>query len=423
MKELSIRSREFLEGTRKPSGLDGFARRVVRERMKSITAGQIVVSENGRHDTFGELTPDFPLTAQITINDPRFYSEIAFGGVIGSGEAYIHDYWYCDELTTLVRILLRNRKVLSDMNSGAARVTRPLQRLFHRLNRNTRDGSRRNISAHYDLGNEFYALWLDETMMYSAAVFEHSDTSLVEASTAKLDRICRKLRLTADDHVVEIGTGWGGFAIHAAGRYGCKVTTTTISRRQFDYAKAAVAKAGLGDRIELLFDDYRDLSGQYDKLVSIEMIEAVGWQFHDAFFQKCSELLKDDGEMLLQAITMADQYYEQYKNSVDFIRRYIFPGGCLTSVTAMTETLTRVTDMRAVHIEDIGPHYAKTLEHWNRRFQGSLDDVRAQGYSEEFIRMWTFYLCYCEGAFRERTIGNVQMHLTKPEARPDVVGF
>ncbi|MEO1204113.1 MAG: class I SAM-dependent methyltransferase, partial [Pseudomonadota bacterium] len=224
MKEVSIQSREFLEGTRKPSGLDNLARRLVRKRLDSVAAGQIAVSENGQVETFGKLTDEFPLTAMITINDPRFYSEIAFGGVIGSGEAFIHDYWSCDELTTLVRILLRNRHVLTDMNSGAAKITRPLQRLFHRLNRNTRDGSRRNISAHYDLGNDFYSLWLDETMMYSAAVFEQPDVSLFEASTAKLDRICRKLRLTPDDHVVEIGSGWGGFAMHAAAHYGCRVT-------------------------------------------------------------------------------------------------------------------------------------------------------------------------------------------------------
>ena len=423
MKDLSIQSSKFLEGTRKPTGLDTMARRIVRQRLKSIAAGQIVVTENGRHETFGQLTPEFPLTAHLSIHDPAFYSEIAFGGVIGSGEAFIHGYWSCDELTTLVRILLRNREVLSDMNSGAARLTRPLQRLFHRFNRNTRDGSRRNISAHYDLGNDFYSLWLDETMMYSAAVFERPDMSLTEASTAKLDRICRKLRLSPDDHVVEIGTGWGGFAIHAAGRYGCRVTTTTISREQHDYARKAIVEAGLEDRVELLFEDYRDLDGQFDKLVSIEMIEAVGWQFHDAFFRKCSSLLKSHGEMLLQAITMADQYYEDYKSSVDFIRRYIFPGGCLTSLTAMSATLTNATDMRSVHIEDIGPHYAKTLELWRKRFEAVLEDVCALGYSDEFIRMWKFYLSYCEGAFRERTIGNVQMHIVKPGARPDVVGF
>lgn len=423
MKELTIQSREFLAGTRKPSGLDNFARRVVRQRLETIRFGQIVVSENGRHETFGRLTPEFPLTAHIAINDPRFYSEIAFGGVIGSGEAFIHGYWSCEELTTLVRILLRNREVLGDMNSGAARLTRPLQRLFHRLNRNTRDGSRRNISAHYDLGNDFYRLWLDETMMYSAAVFDRPDMTLTEASTAKLDRICRKLDLKPSDHVVEIGTGWGGFAMHAAQHYGCRVTTTTISREQHDYAAAAIRKAGLEDRIELLFSDYRDLEGKYDKLVSIEMIEAVGWQFHDQFFAKCSDLLKQDGEMLLQAITIADQYYEDYKHSVDFIRRYIFPGGCLTSLTGMSDTLTRVTDMRSVHIEDIGPHYATTLEHWRERFVDELDAVRELGYSEEFIRMWLFYLCYCEGAFMERTIGNLQMHIAKPLARPDVVNF
>ena len=289
---------------------------------------------------------------------------------------------------------------------------------MHWLNRNTRSGSQRNIAAHYDLGNDFYALWLDPRMMYSACFYESADTRLEDASVAKLDMICRKLDLSPSDHVVEIGTGWGGFAVYAASTYGCRVTTTTISQQQHDWAERAIREAGLEDRITLLLKDYRDLDGQYDKLVSIEMIEAVGHQFHDTYFRKCCELLKPDGEMLLQAITIADQNYESYKRGVDFIRRYIFPGGCLTSVTDMTETLTRCTDMRVVGVEDIGLHYARTLNDWNVRFQANLDAVRELGYSEEFIRMWEYYLCYCEGAFIERAIGDVHMHLIRPDARP-----
>ena len=423
MKTLSIQSPEFLDAAKKPSRLDKLARRIVRARLEAIAEGEIVVSEGGETETFGAKSAGLPLSAHITINDPTFYSDIAFGGVIGSGESYIHGHWSCDDLTTLVRILLRNRNVLENMDGGAALVTRPLQKLFHWLNRNTRNGSRRNIAAHYDLGNDFYELWLDERMMYSSAVYERPDMSLEAASTAKLDRICRKLRLSPDDHVIEIGTGWGGFAIYAAGNYGCRVTTTTISRQQHDYAREAIKAAGLEDRITLLFEDYRDLEGSYDKLVSIEMVEAVGWEFHDTFFAKCSELLKPHGEMLIQAITIADQYFETYKKSVDFIRRYIFPGGCLMSVTAMSDSLTRVTDMRAVHIEDIGPHYATTLRDWRERFEARLDEVRKLGYSEEFIRMWRFYLTYCEGAFIERTIGDVHLHGVKPLARTDVTGF
>jgi cyclopropane-fatty-acyl-phospholipid synthase len=418
MKSVSINSPEFLEASRKPTGLEALARRVVRARLESLRDGQIVVSENGRHESFGEVTDDLPLTVHLTINDPRFYSDIAFGGAVGAGESFMQGCWTCDELTTLVRILVKNRDVLLDMDSGTARLTRPLQKLFHWLNRNTRNGSRRNIAAHYDLGNDFYALWLDKRMMYSGAIFEHADMSLEAASVAKLDRICRKLDLSPADHVLEIGTGWGGFAIHAAENYGCRVTTTTISKQQHDYAKDAIAGAGLEDRITLLQSDYRDLEGQYDKLVSIEMIEAVGHEFHDTYFRKCCELVKKDGLMLLQAITIADQHYERAKKTVDFIKRYIFPGGCLTSVTAMSETLTRVTDMRIVDLEDIGPHYATTLRRWHDRFFDNIDQVRSMGFSEEFIRMWHYYLCYCEGGFLERAIGNVQMLMMRPHARP-----
>ncbi len=420
MRTASIDSPEFLEASRKPTMLEALARRVVRARLESLHSGQIVVTENGRHETFGTVTDDLPLTVHLTINDPRFYSDVAFGGAVGAGESYIHGCWSCDELTTLVRILVKNRDVLLDMDSGTANLTRPLQRLFHRLNRNTRTGSRRNIAAHYDLGNDFYGLWLDRRMMYSSAIFEHSDMSLEAASVLKLDRICRKLNLSPGDHVLEIGTGWGGFAIYAAENYGCRVTTTTISTQQHDYARDAIARAGLEDRITLLKSDYRDLEGQFDKLVSIEMIEAVGHEFHETYFRKCCELLKPDGLMLLQAITIADQHYERAKKTVDFIKRYIFPGGCLPSVTAMSATLTRVTDMRIVDLDDIGPHYATTLEHWRDRFLGNIEQVRNMGFSEEFIRMWQYYLCYCEGAFLERAIGDVHMLMMRPEARPAV---
>jgi cyclopropane-fatty-acyl-phospholipid synthase len=418
MRSVSINSPKFLEASRKPTALEALARRVVRDRLESLRNGQIVITENGRHETFGAVTDDHPLTVQLTINDPRFYSDIAFGGAVGAGESFIHGYWSCDELTTLVRILVKNRDVLLDMDSGTAHLTRPLQKMFHWLNRNTRSGSRRNIAAHYDLGNDFYGLWLDKRMMYSSAIFEHVDMSLEAASVVKLDRICRKLNLSPRDHVLEIGTGWGGFAIYAAENYGCRVTTTTISRQQHDYAQKAIANAGLEDRINLLQSDYRDLDGQYDKLVSIEMIEAVGHEYHESYFRKCCELLKRDGLMLLQAITIADQHYDRAKKTVDFIKRYIFPGGCLPSVTAMSGTLTRATDMRIVDLEDIGPHYATTLRHWRERFFSNIDRVRGMGFSEEFIRMWQYYLCYCEGGFLERAIGNVQMLMMRPDARP-----
>lgn len=400
-----------------PSALDKFARRAVLARLEGLEAGQVIIAEGDEQTTFGRRTADFPDAALLRVHGSRFYSDIAFGGSVGAGESYINGNWSTDDLTGLLRILLRNRAVLEKMDAGFAIISRPLKKLVHALNRNTRKGSRKNIAAHYDLGNDFYQLWLDPTMMYSGAYFDTPDTSLDVAAVAKLDRICRKLDLSAGDSVIEIGTGWGGFAIHAAANYGCHVTTTTISRQQHDYAKQAIADAGLDDRITLLFKDYRDLEGRFDKLVSIEMIEAVGHEYHDTFFRKCCDLLKPDGQMLLQAITIADQRYERYKKGVDFIKRYIFPGGCLTSVTDMTRVLTENTDMRAVHLEDIGPHYATTLRHWHERFFARLDEVRKLGYSEAFVRMWQFYLAYCESAFAERATGLVQMLVMRPGAR------
>jgi cyclopropane-fatty-acyl-phospholipid synthase len=420
---VSLASHKAGKETVKWTALDKLARRIVLSRLKQLQDGQIVVSENGEHLTFGKLTDDLPLTAQLRVLSPKFYSDVAFGGSVGAGEAFIHGYWACSELSDLLRILLRNREVLEQMDSGLALLGKPVQKLFHALNKNTRKGSRKNIAAHYDLGNDFYKLWLDPKMMYSCAYFDAPDTSLEDAATEKLDRICRKLDLSADDSVIEIGTGWGGFAIHAAKHYGCRVTTTTISKQQYNYAQQAVADAGLEDRITLLLQDYRDLEGRFDKLVSIEMIEAVGHEFHDAYFKKCCDLLKPDGQMLLQAITIADQRYDQYKSSVDFIKRYIFPGGCLTSVTDMSRTMTRHTDMRVIHLEDIGPHYATTLRHWHNRFFARIDEVREFGYSDAFIRMWQFYLNYCESAFIERAIGNVQLLIMRPAARRERIQY
>ena len=405
------------------SWLDRLARRLVLSRLEMLKDGRVVITENGKQIVFGCSTPEFPTAAQLRVISPKFYSAIAFGGSVGAGEAYIQGYWGCGDLCELLRILIRNREVLEKVDSGFALLSLPLQKTFHALNRNTRKGSRKNISAHYDLGNDFYQLWLDPSMMYSCAYFDTPDTPLDVAATAKLDRICRKLKLNERDTVIEIGTGWGGFAIHAAKHYGCHVTTTTISQQQHDFAKQAISDAGLEDRITLLFRDYRDLEGSFDKLVSIEMIEAVGHEYHETYFKKCCDLLKPDGQMLLQAITIADQRYDQYKTNVDFIKRYIFPGGCLTSVTDMSRTLTRFTDMRVIHLEDIGPHYARTLRHWHERFLARIDEVRGLGYSDAFIRRWQFYLAYCESAFVERAIGDVQMLIMRPGARREYVRY
>lgn len=405
----------------KPRLLEQMARKLVLQRLAGIDNGELTLHDEYGKYVFGRSQDASALRISVDIGDPRFYSEIALGGSVGAAEAYMQGFWTCDDLTGLVRLLVRNRHVLDNVDSGMARLMAPLRRILHRINRNTRAGSRRNISTHYDLGNDFFRLWLDETMMYSSAIFERQDMSLHEASVAKLERICRKLQLSPEDHVLEIGTGWGGFALHAASRYGCRVTTTTISREQFEHAKQRVADAGLEDRVTLLLLDYRDLDGQYDKIVSIEMIEAVGHEFLDTYFSRCADLLKPQGMMLLQAITIADQRYQAALKSVDFIQRYIFPGGFLPSVTAMLQSVTRSSDMRLYHLEDIGAHYARTLNCWRRSFLSQLRKIREMGYSDSFLRMWNYYYCYCEGAFIERAIGTVQMLLVRPDCRRESI--
>lgn len=394
--------------------LQNFARKQVFSRVKKLKKGHLTLIENGQKFEFGH---DKSIAATITVNDAHFYGEIAFGGSIGAGEAYMLGYWSADNLTNVIRMMAANQQVMDTLEGGYQWASKPLLKVLHWLNRNTTDGSRKNIAAHYDLGNDFFKLWLDSNMMYSSAIFTPQDISLEAASNKKLQVICDKLDLKPTDHVVEIGTGWGGFAIYAASHYGCKVTSTTISQQQFDLANQRVIAANLQDKITLLFNDYRDLKGQFNKLVSIEMIEAVGHQFYDAYFAKCASLLMPDGMALIQAITIADQRFDAAKNSVDFIQRYIFPGSNIPSVTAMLSSITKVSDMRVYDCEDIGPHYATTLRKWRENFLSQLPAVRRLGYSEEFIKMWEFYLCYCEGGFAERVLGDVHLLLVKPENR------
>lgn len=398
--------------------LQACARRLVFSRLQRLAIGRLTIVEDGVRHEFGG---NDGLHAVIRVHDARFYGDIAFGGSVGAGEAYMLGYWSAADLTHLIRLMALNQEVMDTLEGGFALLARPLLKLLHRANRNTRDGSRRNIAAHYDLGNELFRLFLDSGMMYSSAVFEHPDMTLEQASIAKLDRICRKLALDSDDHVVEIGSGWGGFAIHAARHYGCRVTTTTISQAQYALATARVEAAGLSDRIIVLLKDYRELQGEFDKLVSIEMIEAVGHQYYDEYFRTCARLLKPDGMALIQAITISDQRYDAARRSVDFIQRYIFPGSCIPSVTALLASATRASDLRLFHLEDIGPHYARTLAAWREAFFRNLAQVRALGYPEEFIRMWEFYLCYCEGGFEERVLGDAQLLLVKPGNRRSAV--
>jgi cyclopropane-fatty-acyl-phospholipid synthase len=394
--------------------LQNFARKQVLARLQHLQKGHLTIIENGVKHEFGN---DNSFVATVTVHDAHFYGEMAFGGSIGAGEAYMLGYWSADNLTNVIRMMAANQTVMDALEGGYQWASKPFLKALHWLNRNTTDGSRKNIAAHYDLGNDFFKLWLDPSLMYSAAIFSPPDCSLEAASNKKLQVICDKLDLKPSDHVVEIGTGWGGFAIYAASKYGCKVTTTTISQQQFDEAFLRVKAQNLTDKITLLLNDYRDLQGQFDKLVSIEMIEAVGHQFYDVYFAKCASLLKPDGMALIQAITITDQRFEAAKNSVDFIQRYIFPGSNIPSITTMLTSITRSSDLKLYDCEDIGPHYATTLRKWRESFFANIDAVRRLGYSEQFIRMWEFYLCYCEGGFAERALGDVHLLLVKPENR------
>ena len=393
------------------------ARHALHAGLARIREGELRLIDGHQERRFGRASDRCALSATLRIHDARFYADAAFGGSVGAGESYIRGGWSCDDLTALVRIMVRNRQALDGLEGGLALLSRPLLKLLHHLNRNTRRGSMRNIAAHYDLGNALYGLMLDETMAYSCGIFERPNSTLLEASRAKFDAACRKLALAPSDHLLEIGTGWGGLAIHAARHYGCRVTTTTISRAQHDLARERIAGAGLGDRVTLLLEDYRNLTGRFDKLVSIEMVEAVGARFLDGYFRQCSRLLADDGAMLLQAITIQDQLYEQALRCVDYIQRYIFPGSFIPSVTALTASATRASDLKLFQLEDIGPHYARTLAEWRRNFCANLPQVRALGFPDTFVRLWEFYLCYCEGGFAERQLGDVQMLLIKPRCR------
>jgi len=414
---LSLPGATHADGTR----LQQLGKRLFLQALARFQQGEltVVVPATGERHVFGRRTPACDLHATLEILHPQTFADAAFGGTVGGGEAYIRGLWRTDDLTALVRMFVANRAAMESFEGAAAYLSEPVRRVLHWFNRNSVDGSRRNIAAHYDLGNDLFALFLDETMMYSCAVVANDDTTLHQAQLAKLDRICRRLQLSPDDHLVEIGTGWGGLALHAAQNYGCRVTTTTISREQHDWAREKFAAAGLlqSGQVTLLLEDYRDLNGTYDKLVSVEMIEAVGHHFLDTYMAKCAALLKPEGAMLLQAITIQDQVYEQALKSVDFIQRFIFPGSFIPSVAAITDSVRRATDMKVFHLEDIGPHYATTLRHWRENFFARLAEVRQLGYPDSFVRMWDFYLSYCEGGFLERQIGDVQMLLTKPRCR------
>jgi len=408
------------EGTWPSHGLiHRLARSLVLKSLGAIRQGHLIFIDCDERLEFGDHASELSVTVHVL--HPDFYRRVAFGGTIAAGETYMDGLWSCNNLTALVRIMVRNQNAQQQLEGGLARLTAPLQRLLHRLNDNSRSGSRRNIAAHYDLGNAFYQLFLDPTMAYSCGFFEQADSSLEAASTAKFDRICRKLGLTAGMEVLEIGTGWGGFAIHAAQHYGCHVTTTTISQQQYVLAAEKIAAAGLKERINLLQQDYRDLTGRFDRLVSIEMIEAVGHRHLQVFFRTCAERLKDDGAALIQAITMPDHHYTRYLDCPDFINRYIFPGSCCPSLHAISGAVARSTDLRLNDLEDLSSHYARTLREWRSAFLSNLAKVKEMGFDERFIRMWDYYLCYCEGGFAERFTGVVQLLFSKPGYRTEPI--
>lgn len=392
------------------------ARRVVESRLRSLRGGEVRIHTHDGTIDFGAADAgaiEPPLHAKVQVYDDRFWRKAALEGSLGVAEAYLDGWWTCDDLTTLLRIFVRDMSLADRFDRGGARLKSVAARLMHAVRRNSQAGSRRNIQEHYDLGNDFFALWLDDSMTYSCACFDSPAMSLAEAQTAKLDRLCRMVELQAVDHLLEIGTGWGSLAMHAARMYGCRVTTTTISRQQFELATQRVRDAGLDDRVTVLLRDYRELTGCFDKIISIEMIEAVGHAYLPEYFRACASLLKPDGRMALQAITMPDGRYEAYRRHPDFIQRHVFPGSCCPSIAAMTSAMTKSSDLRVHSMASLGPQYATTLRLWREAFLTKIEEVRHLGHSERFIRLWTYYLCYCEAGFAEHYIDNVQMVLTR----------
>ncbi len=386
------------------------ARPLVGAVLGRIAEGCLRVRDRGRLHVFGDAAAPAELQAEIVVRHPSFWSAVLAGGSSGAAVAYADGAWDCDDLPALVRILARNAATSERLRAAMAVASGPLRWLGHLRHANSRSGSRRNIAAHYDLSNEFFALWLDPTLTYSAGIFPHPQASLRNASLAKYERICRLLDLGPGDHVLEIGTGWGGFAIYAAHHHGCRVTTTTISAAQHDEAARRIAAAGLQDRVTLLQRDYRDLEGTYDKLVSIEMIEAVGHRYLPKFFRVCTERLRPGGTMLLQAILIRDDLYDRARRTVDVIKEHIFPGTDIPSRRAITQAVTAAgSDLRPLDDHDLTPHYAETLRHWRERADAAALPIETLGFDRRFRRLWRFYLAYCEGGFRERRIMSAQL--------------
>lgn len=403
--------------------LESLGRRILHAALARIRFGSLTLID-GQEQMETPATADAGIAPCCTVRvlDRRFYSAVAFRGSLGAAEAYMDGLWETDDLPGVMEMLTVNYSAMADLEGPLARLLQPLDWIRATLTRNTIRGARRNIQAHYDLSNDFFALFLDPTMTYSCAIFENGARTLEEAQIEKIDRACRRLRLTHEHHLLEIGTGWGALAIHAARKYGCRVTTTTISDRQFEWALRRIREAELEDRISVVKQDYRALTGKFDRIVSIEMIEAIGAENFGAYFNACSRLLKPDGSMLLQSIVIRDQFFAGATRTQDFLKKYIFPGSCLPSVDALLDAMRRRSDLRLWNLEDIAPHYATTLSMWSERFRARLAEVRELGFDDRFIRMWEYYFAYCEGAYRARHVGDVQMLLTKPMYRGPAPG-
>ncbi|MEM9354088.1 MAG: cyclopropane-fatty-acyl-phospholipid synthase family protein [Planctomycetota bacterium] len=392
--------------------LDRAARAGVHRALRSLEHGMLRVSDPLGKVEFGRPAAD-GLCGAVEVEDPRFYRSVALGGALGAGDAFVEGRWSSPDLVSVTRLFARNLPAARAFDSPLSKASRVLQTVLHRLRKNTPSGSRKNIQQHYDLSNEFFAEFLDPTMTYSCGLFDDESETMQQATERKFERICRLAEIDSSDHVVEVGCGWGSFARHAAVTRGCRVTGITISQEQLRYGQPKVQRAGLADQVDLQFRDYRDMTGVFDKLVSIEMVEAVGRQYLGTFFAKCSELLKSKGRMALQCITIPDARYESYSRGVDFIQKYIFPGGCLPSLGAIDEAVSRDGQLEIVEQRDFAEDYARTLMCWRERFLAAKDRIRGMGFSEEFLRAWDYYLCYCAGGFYERQIGLSQILLAK----------
>ncbi len=404
---------ENFSSSKRKGFLSPFFKKNIINKFKKINIGYVEFYDLSNKIEIGE--PDDQLRTSVKIKSDEFYVFLGSGGLLGAAEAYALGYWESSDLVKLIQIMIKNKDLMNSFDSGFARLLIPINKLIHYRRRNSLKGSKKNILAHYDLSNDFYKLWLDETMTYSCGIFESKETSLKDASIEKIDRMCRKLKLNEQDTILEIGTGWGSFSIHAAKMYGCNITTTTISDAQFEYAKQKIKEEGLEDKITLLNTDYRLLKGKYDKIVSIEMIEAVGYKNVPLYFKTVSQLLNDQGLFAMQGITYNDQNFDIYKKSVDFINKYIFPGSCLIAISQISDIVKNNTDLIFTDLEDITSHYSITLEKWRNNFMSNKDEIKDLGFSDAFIKMWEFYFVYCEAGFSEKNIGDYQFLFSKSE--------